>query len=110
MAIVLLVAAAVEFVPGGQNTAAAVEALIVLGFGLGLFLLLLRLYRQQRLTLYTLGDGRRALLYGSIGVLFVTVAARPRMWESGQGEFVFWVIVGLCIYALVAVARYARRY
>jgi hypothetical protein len=108
--IVLLIAAAVEFVPGGHNTAAAFEAAIWAAFGGGVLFVLIRQYREHRLSVYGLGDARRGLLYGAIAVLVVSVAARPRMWETSLGEFVWFVLIGLAVYTFVALFRYARRY
>ncbi len=68
------------------------------------------LYRQHRVAIYSLGDHRRALLYGALGVGVVTLAAKPRMWETGFGEFVWFVLLGLVAYTLFALYRYSRSY
>jgi hypothetical protein len=107
---ILVIAAAVEFVPGGRNTAAAFEAAIWAAFGAGILLVAIRQYREHRLSIYNLGDGRRGLLYGAIAVLVVTVAAKPRMWQTSLGEFVWFVLIGLAVYVFVALFRYSRRY
>ncbi|MDE3070656.1 MAG: hypothetical protein KGJ43_08000 [Acidobacteriota bacterium] len=110
VAIVLLVAAAVQFVPGGQNTADAVSAALVFAFGVGILWVSVRAYREHKNALYALGDRRRALLYGAVGVLIVTVIARPRLWLTATGEFVFWVIVGLAVYIFFALYWFSRSY
>jgi len=110
VAIILVVAAAVQLLPGGKQTAAAIEAAIIVLFGIGFFWVALRAYREHRTALYTLGDGPRALLYGAIAVLIVTLAAQQRLWNTTAGVFAFWVLVGLCIYTFVALYRYARRF
>jgi hypothetical protein len=110
VAIILAVAAAVELIPGGRQTADAIYAALIFAFGVAVFWIALRAYRERRMDLYTLGDGRRALFYGAIGVLIVTLAAQSRLWATGLGEFAFWVIVGLSIYVLFALVLYARRY
>jgi uncharacterized membrane protein YoaK (UPF0700 family) len=107
---ILLIAAAVEFVPGGRNTVAAFEAAIWAAFGAGLLFVAIRQYREHRLSLYSLGDARRGLLYGAIAVLVVTVTAQPRMWETSLGEFVWFLLVGLAVYVFFALFRYSRRY
>jgi hypothetical protein len=108
--IILLIAAAVDFVPGGRNTAAAVEAAIWAAFGAGLLLVAIRQYREHRVSLYSLGDWRRGLLYGAVAVLVVTLAAKPRMWQTSLGEFIWFVLIGLVVYIFIALFRYARRY
>jgi uncharacterized membrane protein YoaK (UPF0700 family) len=110
VALIFLIAAAVEFVPGGRNTAAAVEAAIWTAFGAGLLFVAIRQYREHRVSLYGLGDGRRGLLYGAIAVLLVTLAAQPRMWHTSLGEFIWFVLIGLVVYIFIALFRYARRY
>jgi len=108
--IIFAVAAAVEFLPGGEQTLDAVVAAIFGLFGVGIFLAALMQYREHRVGVYSLGDARRALLYGTIAVLVVTLVAQPRMWETSLGEFFWFALVGLCIYSFVAIYRFARRY
>jgi hypothetical protein len=110
IAVILAIAAAVEFIPGGHNTLEAFYAAVWSIFGVGLFFVCLMQYREHRVGIYTLGDGRRALLYGTIAVLLVTLAAKDRMWETGLGEFFWFAIVGLSIYTFVALYRFSHRY
>jgi hypothetical protein len=110
IAIILLIAAAVDFVPGGGNAARAIEAVVWVLFGAGILWLLVRTYRERRMSLHTLGEPRRAVLYGAIAVGYVVLAARGRMWETGLGELAFWVLLGLVAYTLFALYRFARRY
>lgn len=110
IAIILAIAAAVQFVPGGHDTLEAFYAAVWSIFGVGLFFVAVMQYREHRVGVHTLGDGRRALLYGTIAVLVLTLAAKDRMWESGLGEFFWFAIVGLSIYTFVALYRFSRRY
>jgi hypothetical protein len=110
LAIVAAVAAAVYFVPGGGRAANTFEALLYVGFGVGIGYLGLRAYREHRVTLHGLGDRHRALLYGALAVGMVAIVARKRMWETGAGELVWFVIAGLVVYALVVVYRFSRTY
>ena len=36
--------------------------------------------------------------------------ARARMWETGLGELVWFVLVGLVVWALMEVYRHSRSY
>ena len=36
--------------------------------------------------------------------------ARQRMWQTGLGEFVWFALSGLVVYALIVVYRYWRTY
>jgi hypothetical protein len=110
IAVILLIAAVVDVVPGAGNAARALEAAIWLLFGAGILWVLVRAYREHRLGLYGLGDGRRALLYGAIAVGALVLAARARMWQWGVGELAFWVLLGLVAYTLFALYRFAKRY
>jgi hypothetical protein len=110
VAIVLALAAAVAFLPGGGRAASTVSTTLGVVFMVGLGWAGMWFYRQRRVDLYGLGDRRRGLLYGAIGVAVVTVAAKPRMWETGFGEFVWFVLIGLVIYTFLALYRYSRSY
>jgi hypothetical protein len=109
-AIVLAIAAAVYFLPSGGRVANTFAAVLSVVFIAGLAYMAARLYRERRVDLYGLGDRHRALLYGALGVGVVTVAAKDRMWLTGFGEFVWFVLVGLVVYTLIAVYRFARTY
>jgi len=110
VAIVLLIAAAVQFLPGGGRAANTFAATLSVIFAAGLGYMGVRLYRERRVDLYGLGDRQRALLYGAIAVAVFAAAARPRMWQTDFGEFVWFVLVGMVVYTLVAVYRFARTY
>jgi hypothetical protein len=111
IAIILVIAAALQFIPGGHKTLEALFAALWSILLVGLFFVCIMQYREHRVALYSLGDGRRALLYGTTAVLVVTLAATERMWHaSGVGEFFWFAIVGLSIYTYVALYRFARRY
>jgi hypothetical protein len=110
VAILLVLAAAVAFLPGGHRAANTVATILGVAFAVGLAYAGLWFYRQHRIAIYSLGDRRRALLYGAIGVGVVTLAAQTRMWETGFGEFAWFVLLGLVAYTLFALYRYSRSY
>jgi hypothetical protein len=110
VAIVALIAAAVEFLPGGGRVAEAFAAALWVVFAAGLAFFGYRLYRERNVDLHSLGDRHRALLYGAIAVGFVTLASQPRMWQTNLGEFVWFALIGLTVYTLLAVYRYSRTY
>jgi hypothetical protein len=109
VAIVALIAAAVRFLPGGGRVAEAFAAALWVVFAAGLGYLGYRLYRERRVDLYGLGR-YRAPLYLALAVGYAALAARARMWQTGLGEFVWFVLIGLCLWALLAVYRYSRSY
>ena len=73
VAIVLAIAAAVYFLPGGGRAASTFEAALWVAFGLGVGYLGLRLYREHRIALHSLGDRHRALLYGAVALAVFAV-------------------------------------
>jgi hypothetical protein len=110
IAILLLIAAAVDFLPGGGRVAStfsiALGVIFAAGFGYGGFWL----YRRNRIDIYGLADERRGLLYGALAVGILTIAAKPRMWETGFGELLWFVLLGVVAYTLLALYRYSRSY
>jgi TRAP-type C4-dicarboxylate transport system permease small subunit len=110
VAIVALIAAAVEFLPGGGRAVEAFAAALWVVFAAGLAYFAYRLYRERHVDLYGLGDRHRAMLYGAIAVVFVTAAARSRVWQTGLGEFIWFALIGVSIYTLLVVYRYSRTY
>ena len=110
IAIVALIAAAVEFLPGGGRVVNAFSAALWVVFAAGFAYFAYRLYRERHVDLYGLGDRHRGLLYGALAVGFVTLAGRVRMWETSFGEFLWFVLVLLVVYTLVTVYRYSRTY
>ena|SRR6202035_2978284 len=110
IAIVALIAAAVEFLPGGGRAVEAFAAALWVVFAAGLAYFAYRLYRERHVDLYGLGDRHRALFYGALAVGFATAVAQPRMWQTAFGEFAWFALMGLAAYTLVAVYRYSRTY
>jgi hypothetical protein len=110
IAIIVVIAAAVAFLPGGGRTAHTFEAALLAVFAAGFGFLGLRIYRERRISIYGLGDRHRALLYGAIALAVFAWAARARMWESSLGEVVWFAIVGFIAYAAMEVYRYSRTY
>jgi hypothetical protein len=110
VAIVALIAAAVEFLPGGGRVVSAFSAALWVVFAAGLGYFAYRFYRERHVDLYGLGDRHRALLYGAIAVGFLALAARPRMWVTGLGELLWFALMLLVVYALLTVYRYSRTY
>jgi hypothetical protein len=110
IAIVALIAAAVQFLPGGGQVAEAFAATLWVVFGAGFGYFGYRLYREHRLTLYSLGQRYRALLYGGLALGLFTAVAQPRMWHTALGELIWFVMLGVAVYALIAVYRFSRTY
>jgi hypothetical protein len=110
VAIIVLIAAGVYFLPNGGRVANTFESLLWVAFGVGIGYLGLRGYREHRVALHSLGDRHRGLLYGGLAGGVFLYAARARMWETGLGELAWFALAALVVYALLEVYRYWRAY
>ena len=111
IAIILLLAVAVWQLPGGGTAADTISNLFSIIFLGGLLFLAYRLYVQNRETIYGLDDRMRALLYGSLGLIAITLVATERMWDGGGLGAVLWLaFIGAAVYGLVTVWRSYRTY
>ncbi len=110
IAIVLAIAALVVLLPGGGTGAAVALQAASLTFLAVLGWFAFVMYRQNRVALYSLGDTRRAILYGAIVVATLTLTATPRLWATSAGSVAWLVLLGAAVYAGGAVIWSARRY
>jgi hypothetical protein len=108
--IIVVIAALVVVVPGGGTGASVVIQAISLLFLACMGWIGSIMYRQYRTTLYALGDTRRAVLYGALGVATLTLTATSRLWASSGGSVAWLVLIGASAYAVFAVAWSARKY
>jgi drug/metabolite transporter (DMT)-like permease len=110
VAIIMLLALGVAFLPGGGNAVNTVITAIVMGFLAGITWMLYTLSRQNQLTLATLTDGRRAIFYGAFGMLALLVAGQDKLWSSGPGTLLWLVLLGAAVYAIYRVWTEANSY
>lgn len=108
--IVLALAAIVWAVPGGGEGASVVGSLLSTAITALFVLFGVRLYRERRIDLFSLGDRHRVALYGSAAAILFALAGRQRFWETGVGGLLWLLLVIGGIYGLVAVYRYWRTY
>lgn len=110
VAIILAVAALVVLVPGGGRGASVATQAVWLVFLATLVWFASVMYRQHRVSLYSLGDRRRAILYAALAVATLTLTATSRLWGTGVGSVVWLVLLAAAAYAIIAVVWSARRY
>lgn len=110
IAILLVIAAAVFFIPGGGRAARTFEAVLVTAFALGLGYFGLYMYREQRISLHGLGHYHRGLLYGALALAMFDWIGYHRMWQTSGGELAWFVLAGVVVYALLTVYRQWRSY
>ena len=108
--IVLAIAALVALIQGGVTAAnIAITAVSMIFLGTIVWFLSLT-YRQNRVTLYGFGDGRRAVLYVALGVGTLTLTGSHRLWATPAGSVAWVLLLAGSIYAVFAVLWSARRY
>jgi hypothetical protein len=110
VAIILVLAAAVAFLPGGGRAANIAGAVLSILFAAGLAWFVGRTYLERRMDIYTLDDRHRAILYVAIGVAAVTIVASTRLTATGGGTIAFVALLAACAYAVVTVYRAWRQY
>jgi hypothetical protein len=108
--IVLVIAALVALVQGGQTAANVAIQAVTLAFLGTLVWFAVLTYRERRVSLYSLGDGRRALLYVALGVATLTLTATSKLWGSGAGSVAWLILLAGSAYAVFAVLWSARKY
>jgi hypothetical protein len=110
IAIILVIAALIDIVPGGGDFANTVQQALYLGFLAVIAWAATRLYREHRVRLYGLGERNRAVVYVALGVIVVTLTAKSRMWQTSAGELAWLALLAGSVIALVKVVRAARIY
>jgi hypothetical protein len=109
-AIVMLLAALVAFAPAGGNAVDAILAAITMAFLAAIAWTVFVLSRQNQLTLATLTDGRRALLYGGLGLIALLIAGSDEMLASGGGTLAWIFLLGAAVAAIWKVWTEANTY
>jgi hypothetical protein len=110
VAIIMLLALGVAFVPGGGNVVDAIVTAMVMGMLAGIAWSLYVLSRQNQLTLATLSDGRRAILYGALGLIALLVAGADKLFSTGGGTLLWIVLLGVSVAAIWRVWIEANAY
>ena len=110
VAIVMLLAVVVAFVPAGGNAADTVLTAITIGFLAAISWTLFVLSRQNELTLAALRDSRRAILYGALGLIALLIAGSDEMFASGGGTLAWLLLLGASVAAIWKVWTEANTY
>ena len=109
-AIVLLLAAVVAFAPAGSNAADVVLTLITMAFLTAIAWTAYVLSRENQLTLATLSDGRRAILYGALGLIVLLIAGTDELFSSGVGTLAWILLFAGSVAAIYLVWKEASTY
>jgi hypothetical protein len=108
--IVAVVALAVAVVPGGGDTARLVLGVLSLGFLAAIGFLGYRLYMEHRFTLWSMTTRHRAMLYGGVAAGGATLIATSRLWETGFGTILWFILLGGSGLAVYQAWVESRRY
>ncbi len=109
--IVALVALAFTAAPGGDSTLAVVLALLSIAFFTAIALFGYNFFRRHRFEMDSLSERQRLVLYGSIGLAFLTLVATQRMLDAGGLGFVAWLaLLAACSYGVYWVWTQYRNY
>ncbi|HWA53180.1 MAG TPA: hypothetical protein VG816_03315 [Solirubrobacterales bacterium] len=100
VAIVMVLALAVAFAPHGGNVAEAILTAITMAFLAAIAWSVFVLSRQNQLTLATLTDARRGILYAAFGVLALLVAGTDKLFATGGGTLLWIILLGASVAAI----------
>jgi hypothetical protein len=106
----MLLALVVAFLPGGGNMAEAVLTALTMALLAGIAWMVYTVSRENQLTLSTLPDGRRAILYGAVGMLVLLVAGNDQMFRTGGGTLLWILLLALSVGAIWKVWMDANTY
>ena len=81
-----------------------------IAFLVGIWLFLMRMYREHRTTIYSLGDRHRGMLYGGLAAILFLGASADRFFDTAAGTLIWFAILGAAAYALIATFRQWREY
>jgi hypothetical protein len=110
LAIVMVLALGVAFLPGGGNFAEALLTALTMALLAGIAWMVYTFSRENQLTLSTLTDSRRALLYGAIGMVLLLIAGSDKLFETGGGTLLWIVLLAASIAAIWKVWIEANTY
>ena len=108
---VALIALALTVAPGGGATLDVLLTLLTIAFFAAIAVFGYRLYREHRFALESLDPRLRGVLYGSIGLAFLTFTATPRLFDAGGLGVVAWLaLLAACSGGVWWVYTQSRRY
>jgi hypothetical protein len=111
VAIILVLAIPVAFVPGGGGVAQAVLALLLMAFLASLVGAARQVYREDRLTFDSLPDDQRGVLLAALGVIVLMIAGAGKLLGEGGLGAVIWVTLMACaVVAIIGIWMRAHTY
>jgi hypothetical protein len=109
--VVALIALALFVLPGGGAALDVLLTALTIAFFVAIAVLGYRLYLRYRLEIESLPDRQRLVLYGSVGLAFLTFTATNRLFdEGGLGVLAWLALLGISSYGVVWVWTRYRSY
>ena len=108
--IVVVIAVAVYALPGGGTAAGVAEGFVSAGFAVAIWFALVYVYRNFRVTIFSLGDRYRGMLYGGLAAILFLGASADKFFDTSAGTLVWFAVLGAAAYALIATFRHWREY
>lgn len=111
LAIVALLALGIVLIPGGGRGLDVVLTVLSIAFFAAIALLGVRLYREHRFSLDALTTQQRLVLYGSVGLAFLTFTATERLFDAGGVGVLAWLaLLAGCSVGVFWVFAQSRQY
>lgn len=109
--VIMLIALALTVLPGGGSALDVALTLLTIIFFTAIAMLGYRLYREHRFEIESLEPAQRLVLYGSIGLAFLTFTATNRLFDEGGVGVLLWLaLLALCSYGIFWVWTRYRSY
>lgn len=100
VAIIMLLAIPIAFTATGGNLAEALLTALTMALLAGFAWMVYTFSRDNQLTLATLSDARRALLYGAIGLIMLLIAGSDKLFASGGGTLLWILLLAAAVAAI----------
>ena len=111
VAIIALLALGVTVLPGGGAAAETMLSALGIAFLAAIAWFVYTFYRRQEDTLAGIPDGRRALLFGAVGLIVLLIAGFGQFQDWGSGAILGWIcLLAGSIIAIFVVWREATTY
>jgi len=107
VAIIMLVALAITVLPGGDEAAETVLTALSMAFFAAIAWALYTLYRSRQLTLLSMTDGKRAILYGAVGAIALLIVGYEEFQELTAGVILWIALMAAAVAAIFVVWREA---
>jgi hypothetical protein len=110
VAIIAVAALAIAVLPGGGAAAETTLTAVSMAFLAAIAFFVYRLYREQQMTMMTLTDGRRAILFGAVGAIALLIVGFEEFSDWAGGLAVWVVLMAAAVLAIFLVWREASTY